>query len=299
MAKWKDLVDHVMGVREGVYEGFTGGGYNNITQFGAQYGENGVSWCVIFDWCMYSDVGLAGIVPKTDNVSSFSSWAQARGQWSQYPSIGAWVNLSNGEHTELVVGFDGTYVYTKGGNTNNNGSSQGDGVYSHTKVRTSSSITGYFAPKFPDGCPPTADPHDYRGGAAVGSWRWSAGTVPSQPPTTPPPSSGGGGGSDTRPWVYLGQIGQAIQFGKTHATGVTQDYTKGQVLLIERALQSKGLLSSQWVDGAWGSKTTEAYSAWQRQCGFSGNDANGTPGRTSLQRLTDSLPWSMQFRVGN
>lgn len=300
MAKWEDWLNHVMSIKEGTYEGRSGGGYDNRTVFGKQFGEDGVAWCVIFDWCMSSDVGQASMVPKTDNVDSFTSWAKARGQWSQYPSIGAWVNFNNGEHTELVVGFDATYVYTKGGNTNNNGSAQGDGVYSHQNQRTAAKITGYFAPKFTDGvCPPTADPNDPRGGKAVSSYRYGnpAPSQPSQPSTPSQPSQPSGG--DNRPWVYLGQIAQAIAFGKTHATGVALDYAKGQVLLIEKALASKGLLASQYVDGAWGSMTTSAYSAWQRQCGFSGQDANGTPGRTSLQKLTDSLPWDMQFRVGN
>lgn len=35
----------------------------------------------------------------------------------------------------------------------------------------------------------------------------------------------------------------------------------------------------------WGSGDRASYAAWQRKCGFSGNDANGTPGVTSWNRL--------------
>ncbi|CAM5271077.1 hypothetical protein STANM309S_06395 [Streptomyces tanashiensis] len=83
-------------------------------QFGRQFGEDGEPWCVMFNWDMYADVGLDHIVPKVNNVSVFTEWARTRDQWSDYPSIGAWTNLSQGGHTEVVVGFDETHVYTKG-----------------------------------------------------------------------------------------------------------------------------------------------------------------------------------------
>lgn len=176
--QWAQLQNTLAGVPEGVYEVYTSSaGWNNLTPFGTQYGENGVSWCVIFDWDVYSDTGLAAVVPKTDNVDTFMAWAQARGQWSAYPSVGAWVNFENGGHTEMVTGFDALYVYTKGGNTIATGAAdngQGNGVFSHKTVRTSSTVVGYFAPKYPDGvCPPTADPKDYRGGKAVTSYRFT------------------------------------------------------------------------------------------------------------------------------
>jgi GH25 family lysozyme M1 (1,4-beta-N-acetylmuramidase) len=162
---WQRLVDHVLSIPEGDYETYRSGvGWDNVTRFGKQFGEDGVAWCVIFDWCMYADVGLEAIVPKTDNVNSFTAWAKQRGQWSEYPSLGAWVNFSNGAHTEIVVGFDATTVTTKGGNTIPTGGDggQGRGVYKHTYRRTDPRIVGYLAPRFPDGRPPSADPRDPR-----------------------------------------------------------------------------------------------------------------------------------------
>lgn len=175
VAQWQKLLDHVMAVPEGAYEHWTAAvGWDNVTAWGAEYGEQGVSWCVIWDWCMFHDLGLDGIVPKTDNVSSFTAWAKARGQWSLYPSVGAWVNFDNGGHTEIVTGFDGQHVFTKGGNSIKAGAKdggQGNGVWSHEELRQATRVTGYFAPKFTDGhCPPTADPHDPRGGAAQASY---------------------------------------------------------------------------------------------------------------------------------
>jgi hypothetical protein len=205
---WRRLVDHVMAVPERIYERWTSSeGWDNHTVFGTQFGEDGVSWCVIFDWDMYADVDLKAIVPRVDNVSVFSSWARKHGQWSEYPSVGAWVNLSNGGHTEIVVGFDEVYVYTKGGNSVQAGASdngQGNGVWSHKTLRRSSHVVGYFAPRYPDGiCPPTADPADPRGGKAVTAWRWSGPAAPTTPHTETP--------EDTLPeakdlWAYKGLL---------------------------------------------------------------------------------------------
>lgn len=185
--QWKRLIQHVLAVPERVYEH----NWDNDTDFGREYGENRVPWCVIFNWCMYHDLGLDKAVPRTDSVSAFRKWATSRGRWSAYPSVGAWVDLNDGQHTELVTGFDQTYVYTKGGNSRKEGAQdngKGDGVWSHRERREAARVTGYFAPRFPDGnCPPTADPHDPRGGEAVASYRAHADTeaLRKSPPAFP------------------------------------------------------------------------------------------------------------------
>jgi len=43
----------------------------------------------------------------------------------------------------------------------------------------------------------------------------------------------------------------------------------------------------------WGDKTTEAYKAWQKRLGFSGRDANGKPGDTSMRRLARSAGFEL------
>lgn len=267
---WRRLVDHVMSIPERVYETWNSSvGWDNLTQFGAEYGENGVSWCVIFDWDMYHDVGLDAIVPKTDNVTNFTDWAKKRGQWSEYPSVGSWVNFGNGQHTEIVVGFDSDNVYTKGGNSVQDGATdrgQGNGVWSHSHARRDAYVVGYFAPHYPDGvCPPTADPDDPRGGKPVASWRWAPLT-----PATPPSVS----------------VSHVIAAAKADPPAVQGHTTyKSEVLIVEKALQAEGLLSGTFVDGSFGTATVTAYAAWQRRLGYTGSDADGIPGKTSLTKL--------------
>ncbi|REE62114.1 hypothetical protein BX257_4727 [Streptomyces sp. 3212.3] len=218
---WQRLVDHVMAVPERVYETWSSTvGWDNHTQFGKQYGWDGVAWCAIFDWDMYEDCGLTAIVPKTASVAGMTDWAKKRGQWSEYPSVGAWVNFGNGSHTEIVVGFDADNVYTKGGNSVKAGATdngQGNGVWSHSHARRSSYVTGYFAPRFPDGvCPPTADPKDPRGGKAVKSWRWSS-TAPKCPPFPGRDKFKLGATNDSalqlQTWLQRGSWGPAYKVG--------------------------------------------------------------------------------------
>lgn len=60
---------------------------------------------------------------------------------------------------------------------------------------------------------------------------------------------------------------------------------KSDVLPVEQALQKKGLLSGTYVDGFYGTMTIAAYSRWQESLGYSGSDADGIPGVTSLTKL--------------
>jgi peptidoglycan hydrolase-like protein with peptidoglycan-binding domain len=67
-------------------------------------------------------------------------------------------------------------------------------------------------------------------------------------------------------------------------TGVTPG-SGPSVLLVERALAARHLLAGTYVDGHFGTVTKSAYAAYQRSLGYTGLDANGLPGRTSLTKL--------------
>lgn len=60
---------------------------------------------------------------------------------------------------------------------------------------------------------------------------------------------------------------------------------KSDVMPVELALVSEGLLAAEWADGSYGTKTITAYAALQRRDGYSGKDADGIPGVTTLTAL--------------
>ncbi|GAA3237371.1 N-acetylmuramoyl-L-alanine amidase [Streptomyces lavendulae] len=55
--------------------------------------------------------------------------------------------------------------------------------------------------------------------------------------------------------------------------------------IVEDALAAEGLLARNLVDGHFGTATRDAYSTWQRRCGYFGTSADGIPGRASLDTL--------------
>jgi hypothetical protein len=58
------------------------------------------------------------------------------------------------------------------------------------------------------------------------------------------------------------------------------------VNLVEAALVKLGYLAKTYAgDGSFGSTTVKAYAKWQRHLGYTGTDANGIPGKTSLTKL--------------
>jgi len=56
--------------------------------------------------------------------------------------------------------------------------------------------------------------------------------------------------------------------------------------LVEDALVKEGFLSKTYAhDGSFGSTTVAAYKKWQLKLGYTGSDADGIPGSTSLKKL--------------
>jgi hypothetical protein len=147
-------------------------------------------------------------------------------------------------------------------------------------------VVGYFAPRFPDGqCPPTADPHDPRGGTAVTSWRQdeTSGTttpVPITPAPAPTPAP-----QPATPARYQVTI-NGLQYGYgAHGQ---------QVTLVGQALVAHGF-GSHYQQGPgpdWSDADTLNYADYQRSLGYTGSDADGVPGAASLQRLLGYLPSS-------
>lgn len=71
---------------------------------------------------------------------------------------------------------------------------------------------------------------------------------------------------------------------------------RAEVDLVEEALVKLGYLDKRWADGSYGTYTVAAYARLQRHLGYSGDDADGTPGSHSLTWLGQK---TQMFRKGN
>lgn len=95
------------------------------------------------------------------------------------------------------------------------------------------------------------------------------------------PSGGGGSTGGDQPRQQVTIDGLTYGYGTTGA----------QVRQVQQLLVNQGC-DPQGVDGDWGDHTTAAYSEWQKKCGFSGSDADGVPGATTMRKLlwTGNVP---------
>ncbi|MEV7346107.1 N-acetylmuramoyl-L-alanine amidase [Streptomyces sp. NPDC093544] len=106
--------------------------------------------------------------------------------------------------------------------------------------------------------------------------------TPAKPGTPKPtkPSTG----SASKPRVDLSRLVDAAKKDPAAKQGHVS-YMAG-TNLAEAALVKLGYLAKTYAgDGSFGSKTIAAYAKWQRHLGYTGDDANGIPGKISLTKL--------------
>lgn len=89
------------------------------------------------------------------------------------------------------------------------------------------------------------------------------------------------------PTVNMEAVVKAAQIDPRRPDTSLTPGARASVLRVERALRDLGLLAATYVDGHFGTKTIEAYAAYQRSLGYTGIDASGLPGPTSLRLLGD------------
>jgi hypothetical protein len=85
--------------------------------------------------------------------------------------------------------------------------------------------------------------------------------------------------------VNMAAVVKAAQIDPRRPDTALTPGAKAGVLLVEKALDAKNLLAPSYVDGHFGTKTIDAYAAYQRRLGYTGLDASGLPGKTSLEKL--------------
>ena len=251
-------VDGVLSVakaEEGYREGYSNGSWNNHQKYST--GVPGLEWSDYQAWCatFVSWVALkaevADLYPSTASCLTGVEWFKERKRFSDYPAIGAQVffGVSGGTHTGIVYSYDSDYIYTVEGNTNDSGSPQGDGVYLQKRARRDKYVYGYGYPKFPEGIQ-SADP----------AW---ASEKPADPPKPSPvyaPFPGKG-------YFYLGRVSPIIK--RLGEACVRAGYTGYQVGPSEK-FERGDIKAVAW---------------FQRQQGWSGDDADGYPGPETWKRL--------------
>ncbi len=156
----------------GYHEGRSGGHWNNRQKYskelpGADWSD-GQPWCDTWVHWLFWKAGLLELLPDVTAKApagsascdvSATAWKRAH-RWSEYPAIGAqafYGSPADLVHTGLVIAYDADTITTIEGNTNVNGSAEGDGVYVKTRRRRDPFVVGYGYPKFVDGIK-SADP---------------------------------------------------------------------------------------------------------------------------------------------
>lgn len=92
--------------------------------------------------------------------------------------------------------------------------------------------------------------------------------------------SSGGGDTSTLPWVS----GRTVIAAAKSSSGVSGD-SKPDVLLVQKGLSVQVGLNYSSGPGTFGPMTKAAYKKYQESLGYSGSDADGIPGQTSLTKL--------------
>jgi hypothetical protein len=152
-------------------------GKNNFTKYAADLIKVKIAaswwqnapWCATFDVWNFYKAGLTKLVPATPGCANAVAWWKSKKRFSAYPAVGALVYYGpgGGSHTGIVYAYDSTYIYTVEGNTNDNGSAEGNGVYYKKRLRKSSYVYGYGYPAYSEGIK-SADPKwagNYKGSA--------------------------------------------------------------------------------------------------------------------------------------
>lgn len=134
----------VAGSQVGQHEGHDSSGWNNDVIYAKWYGMNGSAWCAMFvSWCAATAGIPSSVILKHAYTPTGYKWFQDKGEEVSTPKRGDIFYLYSSSqgivhHVGIVESVSPGYVHTIEGNTNTNGSAQGDGVYRLKRPITSS-----------------------------------------------------------------------------------------------------------------------------------------------------------------
>lgn len=200
------------------------------------------AWCATFEaWGAHKE-GMDGRWPMTASCYTAVQYWQDQNRWTPYPVLGgpAYFGSVGQDHTAVVWKYDDNWIWTAEGNTNNDGSSNGNGVYLRQRPRRGAgSPYGYGVPNYPEGTI-SADPS--LGGT-------SQAEVPGPSVSTPPPVQPSGA---AYPGFFLRRT--------------TPMMHNDSVRLLQTRLSNRG-----WnigIDGWFGDQTLGVVEAFQQRHGL-------------------------------
>ncbi|MFF5359313.1 CHAP domain-containing protein [Streptomyces scabiei] len=268
----------------GYREGFSNGHYDNRQKFspavpGLEWSQN-QAWCQTFQSWAFQQAGVKSLAPVTASCTAAVNWYKRRGRFSYYPAIGAMVFFgpSGGSHVGLVHKYDADYTYTIEGNTNANGSAEGNGVYLKKRARRDAFLYGYGLPQFDEGVV-TADP----GLRNKPGFTYMATAVSRE-------SDGlfAAEAEAALPWVSAHQITWAA----THPTGEDQiagnghGATADDVALVQDALEKVMGVAPDDPHSVFEAETQELFERFRAEkLGRSGANGHGVPEAGELAEL--------------
>ncbi|MEV6673267.1 peptidoglycan-binding protein [Streptomyces sp. NPDC051162] len=264
----------------GYQEGYSNGHWDNTEKYANQVpgldwvSDDGEPWCHVFVSWVFQEAGAADLAPVTASCLEGVSWFEEQGRFSEFPAVGAVVYFGAGDggtHVGIVTGYDADTIYTISGNTNVNGSAEGDGVYEKAYQRRSDYVYGYGYPQYGEGVV-VADP----------AWSGRPGVVFFGEQADESDIPAGDGSSRPAPPTNEGNGGQVVIGGLVYGPGSRGDHITGLGQMLERA----GCSAYQEGPGPdWTDADKESMRRYQLKIGDQGQDANGIPGPKQLGRL--------------
>ncbi|MER6306665.1 hypothetical protein [Streptomyces sp. NPDC001657] len=268
----------------GYREGYSNGHYNNHQKFspavpGLEWSQN-QAWCETFQSWAFQQAKEISLAPVTASCATAVNWYKSRGRFSYYPAIGAlaFFGPGGGSHVGLVYKYDAENAYTIEGNTNANGSAEGNGVYLKTRPRRDGHLYGYGLPAFTEGVV-TADPGLKGKDGFTYEATASSGAVGS-PPTTPAEAA--------LPWVSSNQLiwAAAHSVAEEKAAEAGNSNPADDVALVQDALEKVMGVAPGDPHGVFEAETLQLYDRFRKEkLGYSGAEAMGVPETQSLVEL--------------
>ncbi|MFD3714255.1 LysM peptidoglycan-binding domain-containing protein [Streptomyces sp. NPDC058677] len=270
--------------------------------------RNGAAYNYNFPWCNATITRAAVEAGEYESVCFGTDYAYTVAHAQRFKTAGQWHAGTTGikrgdivffdwsgtneiakiDHVGIVTSVVGSLVYTIEGNTLN---------VCARRVRTEADIAGYGRPKYKaasssSGSATSSSTYTVKAGDTLGE-------IAAAHKTTVKVLADLNGikdvdklaagkklklpaGTSTKKVVSLAKLVKAF---KTDPPKSGTPVSYAAVDYVEDALVSEGLLAKQYADGHAGTATKSAYALLQRRYGYSGADADGLPGMTSLKRL--------------